>query len=277
MYCTVSTARGTSLAHNHCPCPRRPTVPHLNKLAILGLLPLALRAAAAPQGSGTDDSQPLSVRPFTAVYQIEWHGITAGYSTVTLSQPSPGTYEYSSVNRPRGIFRLAFPDAITEKSIFQMRDGHVEPLRYQEDNGRGRNQNVSLEFDWSTGRAKGTASGKAVDQPLPPGTQDPLSVQVELMRDLLAGHAPARFLLFDHDIAKEYHYTREGTAVVDTDMGPIDTVIYRSDRPDSDRVMRLWLAPSLGYLPVEGVRRRKGKVEFELHIHELKRAALPQG
>jgi hypothetical protein len=244
-------------------------VPFVNKLPILGLLPFAWCAALAAAPASLAP-QPLSVQPFTAVYQLDWHGITAGYTTVTLSQPTPGTYEYSTVNRPRGILRLAFPDDIIEKSVFRVKEGHVEPLTYRETNP-GKDKDVSLQFDWTTGRAKGDAAGKSVDQPLEPGTQDPLSVQVELMRDLLAGEAPAHFLLFDHDIAKEYQYTREGTETVDTPFGRLDTVIYRSDRPDSDRVMRLWLAPSLGYLPVQGVRRRKGKVEFELHIRELKR------
>jgi len=245
----------------------------VNELATLTLLPLAWCAAAAGR-SATPPPQPLGVQPFTAVYQLEWHGITAGYSTVTLSRGTSGTYEYSSVNRARGIVRLVFPDAITERSTFRVIGGHVEPLTYHEENP-GKNQNVSLAFDWVAGRAKGVAMGKSVDKPVEPGTQDPLSVQVELMRDLLAGEAPARFLLFDHDQAKEYQYTREGTQSVQTPLGRFDTIIYRSDRPDSDRVMRLWLAPSLGYLPVQAVRRRKGKVEFELHIRELKRPAVP--
>ncbi len=237
-------------------------------LAILGILCIAGPAAADAQ-----DTRPFAVQPFTAVYQLEWHGLIAGYSTITLSEPAPGTYEYSTVNRARGVFRLAFPDALTEKSRFRVARGHVEPLEYREDNGPGRaKQNVSLTFDWAAHRAQGIAAQKRVDQPLESGTQDPLSVQVELMRDLVAGDVPMHFLLFDHDAAKRYDYTREGTETLDTAMGRLDTVIYRSDRPDSDRVMRLWLAPTLGYLPVQAVRWRKGKIEFELHIHELKRA-----
>jgi hypothetical protein len=246
-------------------------VPSVKTLAMLGIL-----CAAGPAAADAQDTQPLTVQPFTAVYQLEWHGLIAGYSTLTLSQPTPGTYEYSSVNRARGIFRLAFPDAISERSRFRVVRGHVEPLAYQEDNGPGRaKQNVSLTFDWAAGRARGSASEKPVDQPLEPATQDPLSVQVELMRDLIAGEAPTHFLLFDHDAAKQYNYTREGTETLDTAMGRFDTVIYRSDRPDSDRVMRLWLAPALGYLPVQAVRWRKGKIEFELHIHELQRSPAP--
>jgi len=246
-------------------------VPLVRKLATLGMLPLAW-CVAGHTTAVAQDVEPLTVQPFTAVYQLEWHGLVAGYSTLTLAEPTPGRYEYSSVNRARGIFRLAFPDAISEESTFRMAGGRVEPLTYREHNGSKANQNVSLDFDWTMGRARGTAGGKSVDQPLEPGTQDPLSVQVELMRDLLAGDPPTHFLLFDHDSAKQYQYTRERTVTLDTAMGRFDTVIYRSDRPDSDRVMRLWLAPSLGYLPVQAVRWRKGKVEFELHIRGVTRS-----
>jgi hypothetical protein len=226
--------------------------------------PLALCAAmTSPAGSGGPE-------PFTAVYALEWHGITVGNSTLTLEQTRPGTYEYRSVNRARGLFRLAFPDPISEQSVFTFVDGHVQPLSYSEDNGPGKaSQNVMLQFDWKAGRVVGTQSRKPVDQPLASGTQDPLSVQIELMRELEAGGSPTRFLLFDRDQAKQYRYTRERAERIDTSLGPLDTVLYRSDRPGSDLVMRLWLAPSLGYLPVRAERRRKGRVEFELRIREL--------
>jgi Protein of unknown function (DUF3108) len=208
--------------------------------------------------------------PFTAVYALKWHGITAGRSTLTLMQTDPGTYRYQSVNRARGLFRLAFPDAITETSRFTIADGHVRPLSYQEVNGPGKTgRDVHIEFDWQDGRARGIQHGKPVNQPLAPGTQDPLSVQIELMRDLAAGASPTRFLLFDQDVAKPFRYTRERTVHLDTAIGSFDTVVYRSDRPGSDRVLRLWLAPSLGYLPVKAERERKGHTEFELEILSL--------
>ncbi len=211
-----------------------------------------------------------ALEPFTATYALEWHGLTAGSSTLTLKQVRPQTYEYLSVNRARGMFRLAFPDPISERSVFTIADGHVRPLYYGEDNGRDRyEQTVMLQFDWQARRVRGTQDAKPVDQPLETGTQDPLSVQIELMRELAAGGLPATFLLFDKDEAKQYHYTRERAETLDTPLGRLDTVVYRSDRPGSDRIMRLWLVPRLGYFPVQAERRRKGKVEFELRIRKL--------
>jgi Protein of unknown function (DUF3108) len=207
---------------------------------------------------------------FTAVYALEWHGLTAGYSTLSLTEPSPGQYVYSSVNRARGVVRLFFPDAISERSTFRIEDGRVEPLEYREDDGPSRQKdNVALQFDWKAKQVHGNAGAKSVTQPLETGTQDPLSVQIALMRELTAGRSPTHFLLFDKTEAAEYHYTREGNVALDTPLGRLETVVYRSDRPDSDRVMRFWLAPTLGYLPVRAERKRRGKTEFELRIHDL--------
>jgi hypothetical protein len=219
-------------------------------------------------------SQDSGLQTFTATYAIDWHGITAGYSTLELTPADAGTYTYSSRIRARGVFRLAFPDVLTQTSTFKVKDDRVVPLQYSEGGG---SDEVRLHFDWDTGRARGVAQGKSVDQPLQPGTQDPLSVQIELMRDLVAGRAPPSFLLFDKTSATEYNYTREHKETLDTPLGKLDTIIYRSDRPGSDRVTRLWLAQSLGFLPVKAERRSHNSVDFALQIRELKRpAAAPE-
>lgn len=230
----------------------------------------ALAAPAMLQAGAVDRAPAPEPRPFTATYALEWHGITAGYSTLSLTQPSPGKYVYSSVNRARGLFRLAFPDPISERTTFRIADGRVEPLRYQEDDGPSRRDNsVTLDFDWKAKEVHGHAGTKPVNEPLETGTQDPLSVQIALMRQLASGKDPTHFLLFDKTEASEYRYTREGKVELDTPLGHLETVVYRSDRPDSDRVMRFWLAPSLGYLPVRAERKRRGNTEFELRIREL--------
>lgn len=223
--------------------------------------------AAAVEGPDAAGGAP---QLFTAVYAFEWHGLTAGYSTLSLTEPSPGEYVYSSVSRARGLVRLVFPDPIRERSTFRIVDGRIEPLEYHEDDGPSREKdNVALQFDWNARQVHGNAGAKSVTQPLETGTQDPLSVQIALMRELAAGNSPTHFLLFDKTEAAEYHYTREGNVTLDTPLGRLETVVYRSDRPDSDRVMRFWLAPTLGYLPVRAERKRRGKTEFELRIHDL--------
>ncbi|HTY95173.1 MAG TPA: DUF3108 domain-containing protein [Steroidobacteraceae bacterium] len=205
--------------------------------------------------------------PFVATYQVAWHGITAGASTLALRAAAPDTFTYSSNIRAHGIFRLVFPDALVQSSTFTLSDGHVVPLHYQETGqARDHRDDVDLAFDRSSGRVHGTAQTHAVDQPLDAGIQDPMSVQIELMRQLQAGLVPTQFKLFDKDQAKEYFYTREREEVLDTPLGAVDTVVYRSDRPGSDRVTRLWLAPKMNYLPLQAARSRKGSVDLSMRI-----------
>jgi hypothetical protein len=205
--------------------------------------------------------------PFVATYQVAWHGITAGDSTLTLVAQAPGTFTYSSNIKAHGLFHLVFPDALIQSSTFTLADGHVVPVHYQE-SGLARNHSdvVDLSFDRGTGRVHGTAETHAVDQPLDDGVQDPMSVQIELMRQLQAGLAPSQFKLFDKNEAKEYFYTRERTEVLNTPLGALETVVYRSDRPGSDRVTRLWLAPKLNYLPLQANRSRNGSVDLSMRI-----------
>jgi len=245
--------------------PTRSTLKHA-----LSAGPLLLGALCACAWARADD---MKVPLFTATYAVQWHGITAGYSTLDVKQTGPDTYTYSSRIRAHGIFLLAFPGARTQTSTFKIENDHVLPLTYREEGG-GSDEDESLEFDWGAMRARGISEDKMVDVQIPAGTQDPLSVQIELMRDLIAGHPPRRFALFDKNEAKQYDYTRERTQTLDTPLGHLDTVVYRSDRPGSDRVTRLWLAQSLGYLPVQAERERRGKVDLSLHVRELKRTGI---
>lgn len=205
--------------------------------------------------------------PFVATYQVAWHGITAGESALTLTVQAAGTFSYSSNIKAHGLFRLVFPDALIQSSTFTLSDGHVIPLHYQESGqARDHSDDVDLTFDRSSSRVHGTSQTHPVDEPLDPGIQDPMSVQIELMRQLQAGLAPTQFKLFDKDQAKEYFYTRERNETLNTPLGALDTVVYRSDRPGSDRVTRLWLAPKLNYLPLQAARSRKGSVDLSMRI-----------
>ena len=56
-----------------------------------------------------------------------------------------------------------------------------------------------------------------------------------------------------------------------TALGELDTVVVASSRTGNDRVLRMWFAPSLDYIPVQAERTRAGKLEFAMRIKSLKR------
>jgi Protein of unknown function (DUF3108) len=226
-------------------------------------------AVAADSGTAPEATCP---RPFKATFDVEWHGFSAGTSTLELIHNGGNHYTYSSRNRARGLFRLAIPDTITQISNFTIENGKVIPATYVGDDGSSdTDRDVSLKFDWIEHRVTGIAEDRPVDQPLEPGVQDSLTVQIALMCELAQGRSPASFQLIDKDEVKEYQYTREGDATLTTSIGKLDTVIYRSQRTGSSRYTRLWIVPSLGYLPVRAEQAKRDKRELQLQIRSLER------
>lgn len=210
------------------------------------------------------------LEPFSATYSVEWKGLTAGRATLELERGESDVWIYRSRNVARGLFRLAFPDVITQTSTFRIVGPLVLPLRYRADDGSKRTErDIDLGFDWTRGRITGTAERHEVDVELQPGVVDPMSVQIALMRALAAGREPESFRLIDKSQVKEYLYAREGTPTIDTALGALETIVYRSQRSGSNRITRTWHAPALGFVPVRAEREREGRLEWQMKIRTL--------
>jgi hypothetical protein len=233
----------------------------------LQILACGLLAGSASGAFAADCPQP-----FRITFAVEWRGMSAGTSTLELTRKGTNEYVYRSSNTARGLFRLALPDTITQTSTFSILDGQVIPSVYVGDDGSSdTSRDVSLQFDWKANKVTGTAEDKPVDQPLTPGVQDSLSVQIALMCALAAGKAPDSFRLIDKNEVKEYQYTREGEATLDTPAGKLETVIYKSQKAGSSRATRMWIAPSLGFLPVRAEQEKRGKRELQLTLRSVER------
>lgn len=211
--------------------------------------------------------------PFNARYQVQWHSFNVGTSDLELKAANErGEFEYISRSNARGIFRVAFSDEITQTSMFVLHADHVQPLKFLGDDGTtATDKDVSLTFDWAGERVKGTSENKPVELALKPDTQDPMSVQIELMLALAAKQVPTTVWLADKDEIKEYVYSNEGARRLKTALGELDTIVLASQRPGGNRITRLWFAPSLGFVPVQAQRSRDGKIEFTMTIKTLRR------
>lgn len=214
-------------------------------------------------------ADPIDLKPFKATYSAEWKGMTAGASTLELRHAGTDLYTYSSVNTARGMFRLAFPDALTQVSSFRLHDGRIQPLNFRGADDKQRP--IDLKFDWQAQRVTGVAKGHDVDLALPDGAQDPMSLQIASLRSLSVGQVSPTVWMIDGDKLKEYELNLEGNARIETALGELDTVIYTSRRAGSDRLTRTWVAPALGYLPVKAERTRGRKTEFTLLIQSVDR------
>jgi hypothetical protein len=211
-----------------------------------------------------------SVQPFSSHYVAEWKDISVGVSDLNLTRDTePDHYVYKWTISARGIFKIVYSDDVVQQSWFSIADGKVRPDRYR---GQEGSKTVNFDFDWNAGRARGTSEGKQVDIALAEGAQDLMSIQLQVMLDLQNGNMPPTFHIIDKDELKEFIYTREGEAKLETDLGTLDTLIVQSKHFATDRrVLRMWFAPSLGYIPVQAERLKDGKLEFAMRIKTLTR------
>ncbi len=237
-------------------------------LMALGLALACVPAAEGAIGAGIAPAEPALV-PFSARYGAEWKSINVGTSDLELKpDAAPGTYFYTWTMTARGVFRLAYSNDVIQKSWFSVVAEHVRPVKYHAEEGAA---SVDIDFEWDAKHARGVAENKPVDLEIGEGTQDLLSIQIEVMLDLKNGNLPKTFRILDKDQVKDFVYTEEGPARIRTALGGLDTVVVSSRRIGNNRVLRMWFAPSLGFVPVQAERFRDGKLEFAMRIKSLQR------
>ncbi|HUO96913.1 MAG TPA: DUF3108 domain-containing protein [Steroidobacteraceae bacterium] len=236
-------------------------------LAGLSAFLLGLGAGAPAQADG--------LRPHDVVYQFLFKGISGGTLELKLLADSqPGSWIYETHAHPNFLASFFVSPNSIERGWFRVTPAGVEPQRYLLDEGSSDKGNGSdLKYDWTRGRLTGEARGKPLDLAIEPGTQDVMSIRAVVLVDLLAGREPHEYTMLDGRELKHYVYTRIGTAKLKTDIGEYDTVIYKSDRKDSDgrgRTWQYWYAPALGWLPLRAEQREDGKARMTLAIRSLK-------
>jgi hypothetical protein len=237
----------------------------MSRSAARWLVPAALLAGAV-SASATDET----LRPYQATYRAIWNGMTVAVSKLKLEQAGD-RWIYSSSSSPRGIGRLAaglFPPR--QVSIVRLTGAGVQPLSYESTGGET-SKSIDIAYDWDSHRVTGSYEGVPVDQPLAPDVQDDGSVQLALMAELTAGRSPRSFRIIDGNGTREYQFSRDGEATLETPMGRIATVIYLSQKAHSPRITRFWCAPDRGYIPIRVEQTRGDEVQWTLEIESLMR------
>jgi hypothetical protein len=241
-----------------------PTVRKFRRLRPRLCMGVALLLGVASMASADE------LKPFEASYAWIWHGLNVADSMLTLEKTGD-TWSYRSKSEPRGIGK-AFSERPVQKSVLRVTDAGAQPLSYQASDGTTSTRRaINVKYDWDHGRLTGVYEDTPVDLPLKAGVQDDASVQVAMMVELLRGRTPDRFQLLNKNAVREYRYIREGEATLQTPIGSIATVIYKSTREGSPRVTRFWCAPDRGYIPMRVEQTRGQDVEWTMEIRSLKR------
>jgi len=246
-------------------------VPILEGKPIVLQLALVLFTVTVLASPLAEAAAPVDPAPFSATYSARYRGFRMGNLRYALRSPEPGKFIYESRAEPRLIARLFVSDDAIERSVMHIDAAGVRPLQwFREDGKSGEKEDGVLTFDWEDGRVRGTVEEDPVDLPTEPGLQDSLSFLIAIQTALLRGHEPETFAMVDGDRIKHYHNTRLGMDKIKTEAGAFSAVIFEISRPGSDRVSRVWYAPSLDYLPIRAEQERDGRVESVLELIRVK-------
>ena len=229
---------------------------------ILFYLIVLLATSAAAQTKPT----PGLLTPHSAEYKVRMSGLSGRLNTTLL--PTPEGFEARHIVRPSGIARIFSSGTIDETASFVANPTGVSPLRYRSNDELTRDKTrADIRFDWAAGLAVGTLNEQPFEREIDGLAHDRVSIQYELMRDLLSGAASAEYQLFETDEMKQLEVEIVGEREVSVGAGRFDVVGIRHRSTGSSRTTTLWCAAELDYLPViieqhkDGKRRMRATLE----------------
>ena len=198
--------------------------------------------------------------PHRAQYKVKI-SVVSGQLDTELRATEHG-YVARHVIKPVGMSRLLTRGKMDVSSTFVTEPDGVKPVTYHAIDTIRDEPETHVTFDWTSNRASGTVGEQPLELQLDEISHDSVSIQYELMHDLLNGGPGERYVLFDVDKMRIANVTSAGTQVVDTYAGRFEVVGVRHQKEGSSRVTTLWCAPDLDYLPVVIEQHRKGKLNF---------------
>lgn len=222
--------------------------------------------ASGPAGAADGAVRP---KPYIADYKVKYGSLTVGSSRTELRrEPEAGRWVIETRLSPNGFGRLVAGGSMLQRSEFLFDAAGLRPLDYRfDDGGRSAARDVSLDFDWRGGRVKGVAETEPVDLAVEPGLQDSASAQAFVQLQLRRGVEPGTVPVIEKEKVKYYRYTLVRRERLETPIGPVETVMYRSSREGSTRENLFWYAPELDYVIVQAEQRRDGSRLFQTYIN----------
>ena len=198
--------------------------------------------------------------PYTATYKASFNGIPV-VITQTLATTATGFRAITSAANALG--------EIHEQEDFHLAGGAILVDEYRNERSLlGSKREEQLSVDRTRGVAHYRRDGNPRDIPLQSGYLGPISYQIQLRRDLVAGKTRFDYQVMDRGKVKQYVFQREGTDTIHTASGDVETVRMRRVRDDNVRQTIFWMAPKLGYQLVK-LRQEENGDSYELLLNAL--------
>ena len=208
-----------------------------------------------------------ALTPHSATYKVKI-SVLGGELRTRLEATDTG-FEATHVIRATGMSRMLARGSIAETSRFDTASDGVKPRVYSSKDTLTRDKtNATIEFDWDAGEARGTVNGDDVVAVINGLAHDRVSIQYEVMHDLLNGKPSAKYTMFEIDRLRPVSIEIVGEKTVKVPAGEFEVIGIRHQAEGSKRATTLWCSADLGYLPVVIEQHRKGKLRVRATLTE---------
>jgi len=162
-----------------------------------------------------------------------------------------------------GMSRLLASGKIEETAYFARMPDGIRPVTFVANDTLTRDKTqASLKFNWESREATGIVNDEEFHATMDELAFDRVSIQYELMSDLLNDSPSAEYILFDIDELKTVQVRNIGRKNVTVPAGEFEAIGLQHQSAGSKRITTMWCAAELDYLPVIIEQHRKGKLRM---------------
>lgn len=226
---------------------------------------LALALAALTAAVPCFAAPPASVKASYNLFKDGLHIATVDESF----EKSGSKYQIVSASNPAGALKRLFRTQIRIHSSGTVTPAGLRPELFDYGRLDDPSKNVNAEFDWSAEQLRMAYEGRTESAPLPPGTQDRLSLMYQFMFLPLGKLKLVAFPMTNGKKIESYRYQVAGHEPIDTPLGKMNTLHLVKQREAGDNTVEVWLAPERNFVPVKLLIVENDGSKFEQVITRL--------
>lgn len=189
---------------------------------------------------------------YQATYSAEFNGMEIE-ATHRLEQLDSG--QYRETLKARNIL-----GKIDEQALFSVSEKQqIIPQEYRYQRSlMGIKRSESQIFDWPNKTVEYSKDDKTKSVAIDSGLLDVITHKLQLRRDLQSGKEILSYPVISRGKLKQYVYQVIANEVLETAIGPLNTVKVQRVREDSKRQTIIWLATDWDYLAVRLEQKENG-------------------
>ncbi len=189
-------------------------------------------------------SMATDIKSYSAKYSANFNGMEIE-ADHRLEQLESG--QFQETLKARNIF-----GKINERALFSISESQqIVPQEYSYERSlMGKKRIEKQVFDWPNQELRYTKKDKTTSLPLQSGYLDIITQKLQLRLDLQSGEETLSYPVISRGKLKQYDFQIIANEVLETAIGPLNTVLVQRIREDSQRLTKIWLATDWDYLAV---------------------------